>query len=176
MTMRGALIAAVLLCGLLEAGSERPVHQLGPRQGAEGGATGGTTALLRQLASQPGGSQLRLRGGIMVYGQEADGNGGLHKNKPSGPKAPKAPKEEGANAPGKEVPHDLKIAIMKARQAKGLSQKDLANSMNMQAQEVQNIENGRTAPTNALIARMDRVLGVRLPRITKPKPGAEGAG
>ncbi|KAJ1478189.1 hypothetical protein T484DRAFT_2965077 [Baffinella frigidus] len=104
MTMRGALIAAVLLCGLLEAGSERPVHQLGPRQGAEGGATGGTTALLRQLASQPGGSQLRLRGGIMVYGQEADGNGGLHKNKPSGPKAPKAPKEEGANAPGKEVP------------------------------------------------------------------------
>jgi len=71
MTIRGALIAAVLLCGLIEAGSARPVPQLGRRQGAV--ARGRATALLRQLGSQrfspeEGGSPLRLRGGMSVYG------------------------------------------------------------------------------------------------------------
>jgi len=72
MSMRGALIAAVLLCGLLEAGSARPVSQLERSQGAEAGvARGRATALLRQsqrFCSEEGGSQLRLRGGMSVYG------------------------------------------------------------------------------------------------------------
>lgn len=80
----------------------------------------------------------------------------FEKKKPSaGPKVKRASAEDDNSAPP-PVPHEVKMAIMKARQAKGISQKDLAKALNIQAQEIQLIESGRNAPNNALLARMDR--------------------
>ncbi len=41
---------------------------------------------------------------------------------------------------------------------------------------MQGFESGRVVPTNALVARMERILGAKLPRVRPPRaaPAAEG--
>ena len=65
------------------------------------------------------------------------------------------------------VSKDLRVAIQQARNAKGLTQKALAASLNLQPQVIAEYENGKAIPNNAVIARIERALGAKLPRAPK---------
>merc|ERR1711998_430743 len=62
---------------------------------------------------------------------------------------------------------ELKRAIMQARQAKSLTQKGLALQLGVDQKTVQEYEAGKAIPNNALIAKMERTMGVKLPRAPK---------
>ena len=65
------------------------------------------------------------------------------------------------------VGKDLKVALMKARNAKGLSQKELANRLQMDQKTITEYEQGKGIPNNAIIAKIERELGCKLPRPPK---------
>tara|TARA_E500000178_G_C16972949_1_gene731876 strand:+ start:249 stop:605 length:357 start_codon:yes stop_codon:yes gene_type:complete len=54
--------------------------------------------------------------------------------------------------------------ISQARTSKKMSQKQLATMMNVQVQIVQQNENGKALRNNALLAKFERVLGVKFKR------------
>ncbi len=53
-------------------------------------------------------------------------------------------------------------AIMKARQEKGLNQKDLAVKINEKATIINEYESGRAIPSQQVLAKLERILGVKL--------------
>ncbi|XP_070499761.1 endothelial differentiation-related factor 1 homolog [Chironomus tepperi] len=59
---------------------------------------------------------------------------------------------------------DVSVArlIQQGRQAKGLSQKDLATKINEKQQIITDYEAGRGIPNNIILGKMERVLGVKL--------------
>ena len=65
------------------------------------------------------------------------------------------------------VSSELKKAIMQARNAKGMTQKQLALQLGCEAKVVADYESGKALPNNALIAKMERALGAKLPRAKK---------
>ena len=67
----------------------------------------------------------------------------------------------------RKTSQELKKAIQTARLAKKLSQKQLASSMNTTIQVIAQYENGKAIPNNAFIARLEKQLNVKLPRIKK---------
>ncbi|XP_077298888.1 multiprotein bridging factor 1 [Arctopsyche grandis] len=75
------------------------------------------------------------------------------------------------------VTHDLGKLMMQARQAKGMSQKDLATKICEKPQIVNDYEAGRGLPNNLVIGKIERALGVKLrgkDRGTNlPPPGAK---
>jgi putative transcription factor len=74
--------------------------------------------------------------------------------------------DEDSDAPMKlqTVSMDLRLALAQARAAKGLSQKDFAQKLNIPATVIQDYESGKAIPNNGLIAKMERALGAKLPR------------
>lgn len=62
---------------------------------------------------------------------------------------------------------ELKLAIQQARIAKKWSQKELATQMNTTIQIISQYENGKAVPNNAFISKLEKKLGVKLPRIKK---------
>jgi|UniRef100_A0A2N9FMG2 putative transcription factor len=60
------------------------------------------------------------------------------------------------------VSTEVKQAIQKARLGKKMSQADLAKQINERPQVVQEYENGKAVPTQAVLAKMEKVLGVKL--------------
>ena len=98
--------------------------------------------------------------------------------KPSGPAGPgSAPTSSGISAAKLDneteqlkhnrVDKELRLAISKARTAKGLTQKQLATQLNMQPQVINEYESGKAIPNNAVIAKIERALGAKLPRAAK---------
>mmetsp|Transcript_20506 Transcript_20506/g.29353 ORF Transcript_20506/g.29353 Transcript_20506/m.29353 type:complete len:169 (-) Transcript_20506:424-930(-) len=78
-----------------------------------------------------------------------------------------------------KVDKSLSKAIQQARMAKKMTQKDLATKINEKPQVVGEYESGKAVPNGQIIVKMERVLGVKLPRPGK-KPAkklsaAEGA-
>jgi len=65
------------------------------------------------------------------------------------------------------VGSDLKKALMQARNAKGMTQKALAQALGCDAKTVNEYESGKAIPNNGLIAKMERALGAKLPRAPK---------
>jgi len=68
---------------------------------------------------------------------------------------------------------EFKMALLKARQAKGISQKDLAEKINVKAAVITEYEQGKAIPDPAIISKLNRALGVTLPKPPKkkiPKP------
>ena len=65
------------------------------------------------------------------------------------------------------VSKDLRLAITQARNAKGLTQKQLATQLNMQPQVINEYESGKAIPNNQVIAKIERALGAKLPRAPK---------
>ena len=57
------------------------------------------------------------------------------------------------------VSKDLRLAITQARNAKGLTQKQLATQLNMQPQVINEYESGKAIPNNQVIAKIERALG-----------------
>lgn len=61
-----------------------------------------------------------------------------------------------------KVPIDLGKLIMQGRQAKGMSQKDLATKICEKPQIVNDYEAGRGIPNNIVIGKIERTLGIKL--------------
>ncbi|KAJ9688471.1 hypothetical protein PVL29_014236 [Vitis rotundifolia] len=57
---------------------------------------------------------------------------------------------------------DVKQLIQKARLEKKMSQAELAKLINERPQVVQEYENGKAVPNQAVLAKMEKVLGVKL--------------
>ena len=71
----------------------------------------------------------------------------------------------------KKVDKSLSKAIMQARMAKKMTQKELATAINEKPQVIGEYESGKAIPNGAIIVKMERKLGVKLPRPGK-KPSA----
>ena len=65
------------------------------------------------------------------------------------------------------ISHDLRIAIAQARAAKGWNQEQFAHVMCIPKKDINSWEAGKGIPTGLQIAKMDKVLGVKLPRPNK---------
>ena len=65
-------------------------------------------------------------------------------------------------APLDRVSTGVKQLIQKARLEKKMSQAELAKQINERPQVVQEYENGKAVPSQAVLAKMERVLGVKL--------------
>ena len=63
-----------------------------------------------------------------------------------------------------KVDKSLSKAIQQARMAKKMTQKDLATKINEKPQVVGEYESGKAVPNGQIIVKMERVLGVKLPR------------
>lgn len=57
---------------------------------------------------------------------------------------------------------DVGKIIQQARQAKGMSQKDLATKINEKPQVITDYEAGRGIPNNVIIGKIERAIGVKL--------------
>ncbi len=64
---------------------------------------------------------------------------------------------------------DLARAIQQARMAKGMKQTELATAIAEKATVINEYEAGRAQPNGALISKLERALGVKLPRPPKIK-------
>lgn len=60
------------------------------------------------------------------------------------------------------VSMEVRQAIQKARLEKKMSQAELAKQINERPQVVQEYENGKAVPNQAVLAKIERVLGVKL--------------
>lgn len=67
----------------------------------------------------------------------------------------------------KKIDYNLKKSIQQARLNKKMSQKELANIMNVPIQTIVNYENGKAIPNNLFISKIEKKLNVKLPRIKK---------
>lgn len=74
-----------------------------------------------------------------------------------------------------EMSYSIQKAIMQARMAKKMSQEDLAKQVCVTTDVIQKYENGKAAPNNAFIAKLEKILCVKLPR-AKKKPIDSEAG
>jgi len=71
---------------------------------------------------------------------------------------------------------DVGKLIQQGRQAKGMTQKDLATKVNEKIQIINEYEAGRAIPNQVILAKIERVLGVRLRGCQKgpaEKPGGK---
>ena len=66
------------------------------------------------------------------------------------------------------VSSDLKQALMKARTAKGMTQKQLDQACVFSAGTVNKYETAKIVPNNEQIAKMSKALATQLPRVAKP--------
>ena len=64
--------------------------------------------------------------------------------------------------PIKKVSHNLKTQIQSARCAKKMSQKDLANKINVQESIIKDYESGKAIPDVKIVNKIGRALGVVL--------------
>lgn len=62
----------------------------------------------------------------------------------------------------KLVSVDIGRAMINARKEKNLTQKDLAQRVNEKPQVITEYENGKAIPNQALLSKMEKVLGVKL--------------
>lgn len=68
-------------------------------------------------------------------------------------------------APIKKSTTEFKNAFQQARLANKLSQKELAQKINVPVAMIQQYESGKVAPTNLFISNMEKLLKTKLPRI-----------
>lgn len=61
-----------------------------------------------------------------------------------------------------KVPTEVRQLVQKARLEKKMSQAELAKQINERPQVVQEYENGKAVPNQAVLAKMEKVLGVKL--------------
>ncbi|XP_055700992.1 endothelial differentiation-related factor 1 homolog [Phlebotomus papatasi] len=69
-----------------------------------------------------------------------------------------------------KIPLEVGKLIMQGRQAKGMSQKELATKICEKPQVVNEYEGGRGIPNNVILAKMERALGIKLRGKDRGKP------
>jgi len=62
------------------------------------------------------------------------------------------------------VDRTLSQSIQQARLAKKMTQKDLATAINEKPQIIQQYESGQAIPNPQILLKLDRALGIHLPR------------
>jgi putative transcription factor len=77
-----------------------------------------------------------------------------------------------------KVDRSLSKAIMQARTAKSMTQKEVATAINEKPQVVAEYESGKAIPNPQIISKLERHLGCKLPRpgksVAPPKAGGTG--
>jgi putative transcription factor len=61
-----------------------------------------------------------------------------------------------------KISSNVRMEIQKARVAKKMTQKELANKINEKVEVIQSYENGKAIPDNRILQKLRRVLGIRL--------------
>jgi putative transcription factor len=115
--------------------------------------------------------QLRLAKAAGLVTTEKRVNAGGNKSAHTSGAGMSARKIEEATEVGTlaKVDKDLSKAIMQARMAKKMTQKELATAINEKPQVVGDYEAGKAIPNPAIILKLERSLGVKLPRPGKTK-------
>ena len=67
--------------------------------------------------------------------------------------------------PPKKLSHSVKIEIQKARSAKKLTQKQLANTVNLPVQTISDYESGKAIPNRQILSKIGKILGINLNKI-----------
>ena len=84
--------------------------------------------------------------------------------------------EESDDLKHAKVDRSLSKAIMQARTAKKMTQKDLATAINEKPQVIGLYESGKAIPNPQIISKIERKLGCKLPRPGKKPAPKETAG
>ncbi|ANZ77754.1 BA75_04597T0 [Komagataella pastoris] len=100
------------------------------------------------------------RTGSVIAVEKKYGSGNS-KSDPEGQKLTKIDRETDV-VPPKKIDANVGKAISKARLDKKLTQKELATKINEKPNVVNDYEAGRAVPNQQLLAKMERVLGVKL--------------
>nr|AZL19543.1 transcription factor MBF1 [Diospyros kaki] len=87
---------------------------------------------------------------------------GSNKKSPATAVNPRKLDEAAETAALEKVSGDVRQAIQKARMEKKMSQAELAKQINEPPRVVQEYENGKAVPNQAVLAKMEKVLGVKL--------------
>merc|ERR1711948_176265 len=66
-----------------------------------------------------------------------------------------------------KIGKNFSVALQQARLKKGWKQQQLAQQLNVRQTVINQYESGKAKPNSALIARMNRILGVKLPAVQK---------
>ena len=77
--------------------------------------------------------------------------------------------KEKVDKPLPTVTVEIKIAIQQARMNAKMSQKDLAAKMCVPVGVIHSYENGTAIPNNAFLARIEKLLNTKIPRLKKIK-------
>ena len=85
-----------------------------------------------------------------------------HKNNQKNDTNMRKLEEDNENLAVERVSNDMKVEIQKARTAKKLTQKQLANMINEKPDVIQSYENGKAIPNQQVLNKLRRVLGIRL--------------
>jgi len=72
------------------------------------------------------------------------------------------PLDEDEELEVKTVPKNVAMAIQQARQAKSLTQKELATRINEKQSIITDYESGKAVPSQQVLAKLERILGVKL--------------
>ncbi|KAK6941537.1 Cro/C1-type helix-turn-helix domain [Dillenia turbinata] len=102
-----------------------------------------------------------LRAGMQVETVKKHDAGSNKKGASTSVNARKLDEETEPGALNK-VSTEVRQMIQKARLEKKMSQAELAKLINERSQVVQEYENGKAVPNQAVLAKMERVLGVKL--------------
>jgi putative transcription factor len=118
----------------------------------------------------------RILFGVMLSRFGAGGNASAHTSTIMSARKLEEATEVGTIA---KVDKSLSKAIMQARTAKKMTQKELATGINEKPQVVAEYESGKAVPNPSIISKIERKLGCKLPRPGKskapPKDGAAAA-
>lgn len=91
-------------------------------------------------------------------------------NEPKKTSIPKSyinPDDDLVRKPKKQISYNFKIALMNARIAKKMSQKDLARKINVKPHIIAQYEQGKIRPDYNVIHKIQNVLQCKLPRLKK---------
>ena len=64
---------------------------------------------------------------------------------------------------------DLRKALQNARLNKKMSQKEVAQRLNVKTNLIMEYESGKSAPNNSFISKLEKLYNTKLPRVTKSK-------
>merc|ERR1712113_1017583 len=67
-----------------------------------------------------------------------------------------------------KIGKNFSVALQQARLKKGWKQQQLAQQLNVRQTVINQYESGKAVPNSQLIAKMNRILGVKLPSVNKP--------
>lgn len=107
-------------------------------------------------------------GGRGIEAKDGGGNRSAHATAPAASQLRKLEEDTDTFAHA-SVGLDLARAIQQARMAKGLNQTQLAALIAEKATVINQYEAGKAIPNGALIAKIERALGAKLPRPPKKK-------